>query len=221
VSVQATDSRTVVIKLNEPNAAITALLARGLPGSMFIVPKEALDPAVLDLGQTSAGSGPWYITDYNFGIGFRYKPNPGFHGEAPYLDSIHWPTLTEYASFLAQFRAGAVHLGVGVRAEDVLPTKKDLPEIELIQEHYSTRIQRPGFGAEPGSPFTDERLRQAWMMTIDRDLYLDTVYNLSRYRDAGIEVDVMWESALQADMYEGWVLNARDESEFGPNAKYF
>ena len=224
VSVTATDTRTVVIKLNEPNAAITALLARGLPGSMFVVPKEALDKNVLDLVRTSAGSGPWYITDYAQGIGYRYKPNPGFKQskqDVPYLDEMNWPTVAEYASFLAQFRAGAIHLAAGIRAEDVLPTKRDLPELELMPTYYSTRIQRPGFGMAPDSPFHDERLRQAWMMTIDRDLYLETMFNLAGYRDAGVPVDVLWESGLQADMYEGWVLNARDEKAFGPNAKYF
>jgi ABC-type transport system substrate-binding protein len=223
VSVTATDARTVVIRLNEPNAAVTALLARGTPGSMFIVPKESLDPNVLNVARTSAGSGPWYITEYAQGIGYRYKRNPGFKQskQDTYIDEVNWPTVSEYASFLAQFRAGAVHLGVGIRAEDVLPTKRDLPQLELMPTYFTSRIQRPGFGAAPDSPFRDERLRQAWMMTIDRDLYLDTVFNLSNYRDAGLPVDVVWESGLQADMYEGWVLNARDEKAFGPNAKYF
>jgi ABC-type transport system substrate-binding protein len=224
ISVSASDSQTVVIQLNQPNAAITALLARGTPGSMFVVPKESLDPGVLDLAKTSAGSGPWYITDYNFGIGYRYLPNPGFgqdEEDIPYVDSINWPTLTEYASFLAQVRTGSLHLAVGIRGEDVLSTKRDLPELELLPTYYTTRIQRPGFGMAPDSPFVDERLRQAWMMTIDRDLYLDTVFNLSNYADAGLPVDVIWESGVQSDMYGGWVLNARDEAEFGPNAKYF
>jgi ABC-type transport system substrate-binding protein len=224
VSVTATDDRTVVIKLNEPNAAITALLARGTPGSMFIVLKESLDQNALNVARTSAGSGPWYITEHQFGIGYRYKRNPGFKQakeDIPYIDEINWPTVAEYATFLAQFRTGAIHLAAGIRAEDVLPTKRDLPELELMPTYFSSRIQRPGFGMAPDSPFRDERLRQAWMMTIDRDLYLDTVFNLSNYRDAGLPVDVIWESGLQADMYEGWVLNARDEKEFGSNAKYF
>jgi ABC-type transport system substrate-binding protein len=224
VSVTATDDQTVVIKLSEPNAAITALLARGTPGSMFVVPKEALDPNVLNLARTSAGSGPWYITEHQFGIGYRYKRNPGFkqdNRDIPYIDEMNWPTVAEYAAFLAQFRTGAVHVAAGVRAEDVLPAKRDLPELELMPTYFTSRIQRPGFGVAPDSPFRDERLRQAWMMTIDRDLYLDTVFNLSNYRDAGLPVEVVWESGLQADMYEGWLLNARDEKEFGANAKYF
>lgn len=224
VSVSAPDSRTVVIKLNEPNAAITALLARGTPGSMFVVPKEALDPNVLNLARTSAGSGPWYITEYAQGIGYRFKRNPGFKQDKrdiPYIDEINWPTVAEYATFLAQFRAGAIHLASGIRAQDVLPAKRDLPELELLPTYFTSRIQRVGFGVANDSPFRDERLRQAWMMTIDRDLYLDTVFNLSNYRDSGLPVDVVWESALQADVYEGWLLDARNEKQFGPNAKYF
>jgi ABC-type transport system substrate-binding protein len=224
VSITATDNRTVVIRLNEPNAAVMALLARGTPGSMFVVPKESLDNNVLNLARTSVGSGPWYISEFEPGIGHRFKRNPGFkqdpRGEIPYIDEINWPTVPEYASFLAQFRAGAIHLASGIRAEDVLPAKKDIPQLEVLPTYFTTRIQRIGFGLAPDSPFRDDRLRQAYMMTVDRDLYLETVFNLRNFLDAGMPVDIVYESALQSDTYDGWLLDPKG-SDFGPNSKYF
>ena len=224
VSITATDNRTVVIRLNEPNAAVMALLARGTPGSMFVVPKESLDNNVLNLARTSVGSGPWYISEFEPGIGHRFKRNPGFkqdsRGDIPFIDEINWPTVPEYASFLAQFRSGAIHLASGIRAEDVLPTKRDIPQVEVLPTYFTTRIQRIGFGLAPDSPFRDERLRQAYMMTVDRDLYLETVFNLRNFLDAGMPVDIVYESGLQSDTYDGWLLDPKG-NDFGPNSKYF
>ena len=104
----------------------------------------------------------------------------------PYIDEVKWPVVNEYATFLAQFKAGAIHVANGIRAEDILPVKKDHPELEIMQAPFTTRIQRIGFGVAEGSPFRDERLRQAWSMTVDRGLYLDTVYNLQKFKDGGL-----------------------------------
>src|SRR4051812_35050699 len=222
-SISAPDAKTVVIKLNEPNAVVMPLLGRMTPGSFFIIPKEGLDTNVLNLQRTSIGSGPWYISEFNAGVGYAYKRSPTFKidkRDLPYIDEVKWPVVNEYATFLAQFKTGSIHIANGIRAEDILPVKKDLPEVEIMQAAYTTRIQRVGFGVAEGSPFRDERLRQAWSMTIDRGLYLDTVYNLSKFKDGGLPVESIWEAGLQADNYQGWVLDAKAK-DFGPNAKYF
>jgi ABC-type transport system substrate-binding protein len=223
-SITAPDARTVQIKLSEPNAVVLPLLGRMTPGSFFIIPKEGLDTSVLNLQRTSIGSGPWYISEFNSGVGYTYKRNPNFkrdkRGDIPYIDEVKWPVVNEYATFLAQFKAGSIHLANGIRAEDILPVKSDHPEVEIMQAPFTTRIQRIGFGVAEGSPFRDERLRQAWSMTIDRGLYLDTVYNLSKFKDGGLPVESVWEAGLQADNYQGWVLDAKAK-DFGPNAKYF
>jgi peptide/nickel transport system substrate-binding protein len=223
VSMSASDDRTVVIKLAEPNAVVTARLSRATPGSMYIVPKEAADTNVLNLARTSIGSGPYYISDFTPSVGLTLKRNPGFKQDKrdlPYLDQLEYPTVQEYATFLAQFRAGSIYDAVGIRAEDILPTKKDVAALELMQTYYGTRLQRVGFGMASDSLFKDERLRQAWVLTWDRELYLNTVFNADKFREGGLPVDIVNESGLQANTYAGWLLDPKGK-DFGTNAKFF
>ena len=222
LSITATDDRTVVIKLAAPNAVVMDRLARWTPGSMFIVPKEALDPAVLDLKKTAIGSGPYYISDYTPSVGVTLKHNAGFGQNKdglPFMDELDFPTVQEYATFLSQFKAGNIYDGTGIIAEDVLPTKKDASQLELMTTYFSTVLNRVGFGAAPG-PFTDERVRQAYVLTWDRDLFLSTVFNADKFKASGLDVTLINESGLQSNTYKGWLLDPKS-SDFGPNSKFF
>jgi ABC-type transport system substrate-binding protein len=223
VSMTASDDKTVVIKLAAPNAVVQSRLARATPGSMFIVPKEALDPNVLNLDRTSIGAGAYYISDYKPSIGLTLKKNPGFKQDKrdlPYMDELEYPTVQEYATFLAQFKAGAIYDAVQIRAEDILPTKADVPQIELMETYYTTRLQRVGFGMSNDSLFKDERLRQAWVLTWDRELYLNTVFNADKFSAGGVPVNIINESALQSNTFAGWLLDPLSK-DFGPNSKFF
>ena len=77
------------------------------------------------------------------------------------------------------------------------------------------------FGRLPDgrSPFMDERVRQAFSMSWDRDLYIDAVLQRLEVRGGGLPVETRWNSALPAD-FEGWWLDPKGK-DFGPNAKYF
>ncbi|HWO73506.1 MAG TPA: ABC transporter substrate-binding protein [Dehalococcoidia bacterium] len=223
LSIAALDDRTISIKLAAPNAVVTARLARFTPGSMYIVPKEALDPSVLNLARTSIGSGPYYISDFQPSVGITFKRNPGFGQDPrgfPFIDQLEYPTIQEYAQFLSQFRAGNIYEAIGLQAQDVVPTKRDLPELELLPTYYGTVLPRVGFGVAPGSPFLDERLRQAWVLTWDRDLFLDAVFNADKFRQDGLDVDIVYESGLQANTFAGWLLDPQGK-DFGPNSRFF
>jgi len=163
------DSRTVQIKLAMPFPGLEYLATNTQAGYMFIVPKEAADLNVLDLRRQGNGSGPWYLSDYTPSVGYTFKRNPGFkqdkRGDLPYADEFTAPIVPEYANQLAQFRAGAIYTmsssGVAIRAEDILPAKKDIPELSLTLSNLSSTSARNFFGALPESPFKDVRVRQA------------------------------------------------------------
>jgi ABC-type transport system substrate-binding protein len=63
-------------------------------------------------------------------------------------------------------------------------------------------------------------------MAIDRDLWVDTFYNVSRFAADGVQLNSYLHTAIQANTagvfagLESYWLNPRDKS-FGPNAKYF
>src|SRR5439155_4963284 len=110
--------------------------------------------------------------------------------------------------------------------EDILPTKSAEPRLLIYQSDLASPTGLGGTGVlsfgwlPPGkSPFLDERVRQAVSMSWDRDLYLDTFFNVSRFRDQGLPVQTRWNTALVAT-YEGWWLDPKGK-DFGPNAKFF
>jgi ABC-type transport system substrate-binding protein len=71
------------------------------------------------------------------------------------------------------------------------------------------------------SPFADERVRQAWSMSLDRGAWVDAMFNVPDLETGGIPVDSRWNSALPADFGEeaGWL--DPDGRDFGANAKYY
>ncbi len=223
VSMTATDNSTVVVKLAYPYAPILGLLGVNSIGTFYIVPKEGLDTSVLDITKTAIGTGPYYLADHEPSVKVTFKKNPGFKqipGDFPYMDQVDMPIVGEYATGLAQFKTGAIY-SFNTQAQDVVQMKKDVPAILLTASPPSTGQWRTFFGNKDGSPFRDERVRQAYAYTWDRDAILDTAYNVSKYAAQGLKVDTFYESALQCDTWAGWNLDAKDATTFGENAKYF
>lgn len=211
-SMTATDAKTVLIKLAQPYGIFQHLMSNTQAGNMFILAKEAADLNVLDLRRTQLGTGPWQLDRYETSIGYLYKRNPGFGqdrrglGQLPYMDEVSSAIVTEYAAQLAQFKTGNVYyMGpTGMRNEDILSTKKDLSQLELSSEDVLSAGTRYFFGMLPESPFKDERVRQAWSMSTDRDLFISVIYNVDGLSKEGLPIETRWDSALPHNAWTGW-----------------
>ena len=151
-----------------------------------------------------------------------WKRNPEYYVKGrPFPDRIEEPIVPEYANRLAQFRSGNIFTSV-VTQDDVIQTKKDLPDTVLFQaEGYPAigGMTHLAFGYEGDSPFKDQRMRQALSMTVDRDTMIDAVYNQDRFRKEGYPVETARNTFLLPGFVGAW-LDPANEKEFGPNAKY-
>ena len=227
VSFSATDSRTIVMKLKEPLVYALGLFVGTNGTGLWIVPKEA--DSSLDLRGDMLGTGPWYLANYTPSVGFTLKRNPEFWDKDWNLvDQIDLPIISDYAAALAQFKTGSIyymgsHTSAGIiTQEDVLPLKREVPAMAVYQSDLAypgVNVFNFGWLPEGKSPFLDERVRQAVSMSWDRDLFLDAILNVSRFRSEGVPVETRWSSHLDAT-YEGWWLDPKGK-DFGPNAKYF
>jgi hypothetical protein len=56
-------------------------------------------------------------------------------------------------------------------------------------------------------------------MTIDRDLFIDTFYNVASFEKSGLDMATGLSTAVRCDS-PGWWLDPKGK-DFGPNAKYF
>jgi ABC-type transport system substrate-binding protein len=229
LSVTATDTRTLVIKLAEPIVYGIGLFANNYSGYMLMLPKET--DTTFDPRADMIGTGPFMLANYTPSVGFTLKRHPEYFDKSwAYVDQIDKPIITEYAAVLSQFKAGNLytfgsHLAsMLIGQEDVLGLKREQPEIAV----YSGDLRVGGGGSvgnftfgwlpEGKSPLLDERVRQAISMSIDRDLYADTFNNVRSFTDAGLPVETRWNTALNAST-EGWWLDPKSK-DFGANAKY-
>ncbi len=226
-SVTAPDSRTIVIKLAAPYVDLPILLSTGNSGQFHMIPKEA--ESGFDLRQRMIGTGPWSLSEYQPSVRFVFRKHPQYHlgeGARPYAETVELPIVGEYAQNLAQFKAGSIYHYASLRAEDLLPTKRDLPNIDLTQAWTDASIgQRTIFGYRPAppdeTPFRDERLRQAYSMSWDRDLFIDVVYEVTKLNQEGLPVSTAWNSTeLQNNFFAGWWLDPKGK-DFGDNARLF
>lgn len=218
-SITAPDDRTVVVGFNEPLATALHLFANWTRVSLFIVPRVQ-DISVLE--KQFIGTGVWYLDEFVPDVRVVFKANPGFGQDernVPYMDAIEQTFVPEYATGLAQFKTGALHQ-FDVRGEDVLSTKGDVPELEMMATDVLTDRWRNTFGYGPGSPFLDERVRLAWSHTWDRDLHIDVMYNVDKFEAEGLPMQRRWNTSIQAESWEGWWLDPQND-DFGPNAKFF
>ncbi|HLF78403.1 MAG TPA: ABC transporter substrate-binding protein [Dehalococcoidia bacterium] len=216
-SVTAPDSRTIVMKLRQPDYRVIAFLAAY--DYLNIMPRES--ESGFDPRSVVRGHGPWMLEEYNPSVRFVWAKNPDYYvKDRPFPDKVEVPILPDYAQRLAQFKAGNIYTNVPT-PEDVIQTKKDAPKTIMLQ---GDRFVTAGggyvtFGWETGSPWADVRMRQAVSMSIDREAYADTMENRDAYAKEGIDLPVAFNSII----YAGWTgayLDPNNDKEFGPNNKY-
>jgi peptide/nickel transport system substrate-binding protein len=222
LSLNATDSRTIVFRLSEPMAYVPTLMATPNTGNPHMVPKEA--DGGFDLRRQQIGTGPYMLTNYEPSVRFQYTKHPNYYVQGrPFVDGLNLPIIPEYAQGVAQLKAGNLHL-YNVSATDVLTVKNDEPTLNLYQGSMASIGQRSIFGWNPGpldvNPFRDERVRQAYSMSWDRDLFIDVVYNVDKFRAEGLPVETRWNTELQCNFFPGWWLDPQGR-DFGPNVQYF
>jgi len=219
LGITSPDPRTVVFKLKQPNSYILTLIGDQVGGNMVIVPREA--DTTLDLRRTLLGTGPYILTNYTPSVGLTFKRNPDYYDkERPYIDQIEMPIVPEYATQLAQFRSGAIYQ-MAVTSQDILAQKRDIPELSLYAGDVAANGTHTAFGWLPSgkSPFLDQRVRQAYSLSWDRDLFIETAGNTRAFESEGLPIQKRWNSSIPCN-FEGYWLDPKGK-EFGPSAKYY
>ncbi len=216
-TVTTPDSNTVVFKLKQPDGAILPLLAYNR--NFYIMPKEA--DGGFDPRKDIRGNGPWVLSQNVPSAGRTWKRNADYYVKGrPFMDSIEVPVVSEYATQLAQFKAGNIWTSAA-RQEDIVQTKKDVPDSVLyLDSQYSTISSVIVFGYDGDSPFKDERVRQAVSRAVDRETLTDVMNNRDKFKADGLDLATRYHTAISAT-WEGFWLDPKDTKKFGPNNVFY
>ena len=148
------------------------------------MPKET--DSGFDIRRDMIGTGAYMLDNYTPSSAYTFKRNPDYYDKDHPLrrhdQHADRPRVRD--------RPGAVqgrqhpHLG-RARPPTSSAVKNEAKDINIYQGEYNTPTLNTAFGYQPGSPFLDERVRQAFSMSLDRDLCIDTFYNVANFEQAG------------------------------------
>ena len=220
MSMTAPDNTTVVMKLAFPAVIVPSLFSASVGQAFHLMPREA--DSGYNPKTTAIGNGPFWVSTHEPSARVVVTRNDGYHiSGQPYFDTMEYPILTEYATGIAAFKNGQLYQ-YAVTAEDILQTKSDVSALNMYQTDLTLPTASAFFGykATDGGMFRDKRLRQAYSMSVDRDLFAETWFNVSKFTKAGLPVDTAWSTAVPADEYAGWWLDPQS-SAFGPNGQFY
>ena len=188
-SVMATEDRTVVIKLTQPqpNALETVLTSWG---THMMPPEVIKQHGDVKDWRNLVGTGPFMLTDWVDGSSMTWTKNPDYWGfdekypqnRLPYFDGITGLVMTDDATILSALRSGQLDYvgGTGVASVIYIPQAESLqrtnPEIELYG--WSTRSENSfAYNMTQDGPFSrDVRVRRAMQMALDLETMNSTYF---------------------------------------------
>ena len=190
---------------------------------MIIVPKET-ENNVFDIRRDMIGTGPFMLDNYVPSVGFTLKRNPDYWDQnAALVDQINYPIVIDNSQAEAQLRAGNIHaFYANLRAGEPLRAQEGRAAAQHLPARHDGR--RDGHDLrrtcrKRTTRLRDERVRQAFSMSMDREAWIDAFYNVSNFEKDGLPVETRWNSALPLD-FTGYWLDPQGK-DFGPNAKYY
>ena len=176
-SVTATDDRTVVFRLKQPNLAAERTIVYQY--TSHIMPPEVIEEHgdLLDW-RNLVGTGPYELVDWVQGSSLTFTKNPNYwafdekypDNRLPYIDEIAWLVMPEESTRVAAFRSGQIdYLGSltfsQIASLDVLnDLMRTNPDTQVGQYYESGIGLAMNLAMEPTN---DIRVRQAIQMAID------------------------------------------------------
>ena len=166
-SVDAPDDDTIVFNMKQIQPSLMSFLA----SAFSPIYSEHIKP-ITRLQTEAVGTGPFKFKGYRPGEVLEMERNTDFYLDGlPYLDGIQFPIITDRSTRIAALATGRVDLS---NALDMNPTTlKDLQAsspnlvvkggVTTLHETIIFNTQRP--------PLDDIRIRQAVLLTLDRDAW--------------------------------------------------
>lgn len=169
---KALDDYTVECTLAGPNGQFSSLVSV-FNAQAVITPKDFVAGSLVDTAPN--GTGPWKLVSYDANVGAKFERNPDWWGGTTRLDSVEWVFNNDAASRVSGLQSGAVDAIVQI---DVLGSEglfADTANFAVIS--LRTATHREIWMRVDQGLFTDKRVRQAFAMSLDRELMVQQLFN--------------------------------------------
>ena len=163
-SVEATGDMTLQVELVGPDPNLPGVLSY-----VMMVPPDYVEEDVERFGREPVGTGPYVLEKWTPGTSLELARFDDYWGEAPEIDRATAVFLPEVEVRVASLQADEVNVAA------INPAQADrAPRVTSVG---STDVAEFGFDAQPGTVLSDERLRLAINLAIDREALIDVVYD--------------------------------------------
>jgi len=205
-SIEATDDKTVVLKLSRQSAS--AINTLGDDKLMWVLAKEAATDDAMSKKSPFVGVGPFIFREYETDVLVTLDRNPDYwEGDGkPYFDRVEIAVIPWEVTWDAQFRAGQITHVTVPEKDRYTELKKVVGVQDLTYPAISGQWKE--FSHRP--PFDNPLVRQALTSAIDRD----------EHPAARGSIDYAWHSHTFGVGYMPWFLDPKS-SDFGENGRYF
>jgi peptide/nickel transport system substrate-binding protein len=201
--VVAVDDYTLQLTLPSPNAALASVLCavqltvtdseavKALGGTDATPSAEEDSPEVQanadardQISQSSVGTGPFMVTQWDVNSEVIVERNPDYWGEAPAVERIIWRNIVEANAQLQAVQTGEADIAYALNLES-LPSVREDETLQLL-EGVGLQIQYIAFNLreERGGPLANVDVRQALAAAIDYDGILEGILGGGAQRPA-------------------------------------
>ncbi len=167
----ADNAHTVRIELERPYSPLLAALSSV---NASIIPFEELEAGTFDVTKEMLGSGPFMVAEHLQDESWSLTRNPHYwRAGHPVVDEVKILVIPDDAARIAALRDGRVHIA-NFDSPDAPALLAGTPNVETVVQQ-TTDYYRIDVQAIPdsGSPFADERVRQAMVLGLDRQKISD------------------------------------------------
>jgi peptide/nickel transport system substrate-binding protein len=177
-SAEAVDDTTLLIHLSNPYPRLADNLSQGYFG---IQSQTALENRTDEENcESPIGSGAFIVKEWNRGQNivlvrnedYTSPPANALHTGPAYVDEIDWRFVPDPTTRVAALKSGEVGAIYDVPAVEW--SSLDQAGYELEKFVTPGRPQQLSFNTQVG-PFTDEKVRQAFAYSLDREVIVDTI----------------------------------------------
>jgi peptide/nickel transport system substrate-binding protein len=174
-SIETPEPLKVRLNLNRPDPTMTFNFAQAFGGGYMASPKAIGDPKSLDFG--TAGTGPYMLDVANSVPNDRYEfvQNPNYWNK----DRQHWKSvtvrvITNPSSMVQAMQAGQVQAALGDATTLEAARSAGLEVIAPPQALSGLNLMDRG--GKLSKPLSDQRVRQALNLAVDRDAIAQALY---------------------------------------------